>query len=88
MLAHCDIKNSDAMLRLVARRADIQILRASHDRDGLRCRAGAPWAPDLHNEALAKIYASQKRFRDQNYLFRGAADYQYDTSLLTLRRKP
>jgi TRAP-type mannitol/chloroaromatic compound transport system substrate-binding protein len=40
------------------------------------------------NAAFAKIYASQKDFRDRNYLYHRAADYQYDTTLLTLRRKP
>jgi hypothetical protein len=32
------------------------------------------------NEAFARIYASQKDFRDRNYLYHRAADYQYDTT--------
>jgi len=40
------------------------------------------------NAAFAKIYVSHKDFRDKNYLYHRAADYQYDTTLLTLRRQP
>jgi hypothetical protein len=44
--------------------------------------------PYLQQWRICKIYASQKEFRDKNYLYHRAADYEYDTTMLTLRRKP
>ena len=40
---------------------------------------------DLQN---LQIYASHKEFSVKNYLYHRAADYQYDKTMLTLRRKP
>jgi len=37
---------------------------------------------------LQKSTLHRKEFRDKNYLYHRAADYQYDTTLLTLPRKP
>ena len=39
------------------------------------------------NESFAKIYASQKEFRDRNYFYHQAADFQFDTMMLQLKRK-
>ena len=39
------------------------------------------------NESFAKIYASQKEFRDRSYFYHQAADFQFDTMMLQLKRK-
>jgi TRAP-type mannitol/chloroaromatic compound transport system substrate-binding protein len=39
------------------------------------------------NPAFAKIYASQKDFRDKNYSYHQAADFQYDLMMLQMKRR-
>jgi TRAP-type mannitol/chloroaromatic compound transport system substrate-binding protein len=88
MLAHYDTKNPDAMLRLAA--SGVQISLFPQDViEAIYAAAQEHYAGLVSsNEAFAKIYASQKDFRDRNYLYHRAADYQYDTTMLMLRRKP
>jgi TRAP-type mannitol/chloroaromatic compound transport system substrate-binding protein len=39
------------------------------------------------NPAFAKIYGSQKDFRDKNYSYHQAADFQYDLMMLQMKRR-
>jgi TRAP-type mannitol/chloroaromatic compound transport system substrate-binding protein len=39
------------------------------------------------NPAFAKIYASQKDFRDKSYSYQQAADFQYDLMMLQMKQR-
>jgi len=82
-----DAKNPDAMLRLAS---GVKISVFPPDViETIYAAAQEHYAGLISsNEAIANSYASQKDFRDKNCLYHRAADYQYDTTMLTLRRKP
>ena len=80
-------ENPEALNRLVASDVKVavfplQVLEAIHS-------AAEELYAELiaKNEDFAKLYRSQKQFRDQNYLYHQFADFQYDTMMLQLRRK-
>jgi len=88
MLAHYDAKNPDAMFRLVA--SGVQISVFPPDVIETIYAAAQEHCAGLisSNAAFAKICAAQRDFRGKNYLYHRSADYQYDTIMLMLRRKP
>ena len=87
MLAHYDTKNPEALLRLVASGVTVSVF--SHEIiDAIYAAAQEHYAGLIAtNESFAKIYNSQKEFRDRNYLYHQFADFQYDATMLQLRRK-
>ena len=100
MLAHYDAKNPDAMFRLVASGVQISVfppdvietrgnrLDAVHDVPIYAAAQEHCAGLISSNAAFAKICAAQRDFRGKNYLYHRSADYQYDTIMLMLRRKP
>jgi TRAP-type mannitol/chloroaromatic compound transport system substrate-binding protein len=73
MLAHYDTKNPEALARLVASGVKVSIF----PRDVI----------NASNPTFAKIYASQKDFRDKNYGYHQAADFQYDLMMLQMKQR-
>jgi TRAP-type mannitol/chloroaromatic compound transport system substrate-binding protein len=87
MLAHYDAKNPEALRRIIANGVKVSVFPP----DVIEKMYAS--AEDLYkgliasNESFAKIYASQKEFRDRNYFYHQAADFQFDTMMLQIRRK-
>ena len=87
MLAHYDAKNPEALLRLLAAGVKVSVFPS----DVIETMYGA--SEDLNksiietNPAFAKIYATQKEFRDRNYAYHKAADLQYDLMMLQVKRR-
>jgi len=86
MLAHYDTKNPEALARLVASGVKVSVF----PRDVIDAMYKA--SEELYasiiasNPAFAKIYASQKEFRDKSYSYQQAADFQYDLMMLQMKR--
>jgi TRAP-type mannitol/chloroaromatic compound transport system substrate-binding protein len=87
MLAHYDAKNPEALLRLVGAGTTVSVF--SHEIiEAIYAAAQEHYAGLIaSNEPFAKIYNSQKEFRDRNYLYHQVADFQYDATMLQIRRK-
>jgi TRAP-type mannitol/chloroaromatic compound transport system substrate-binding protein len=87
MLAHYDAKNPEALARLLAAGVTVSVF----PQDVITTMYGA--AEDLYksiiasNPAFAKIYTSQKEFRDKTFSYHQAADLQYDLMMAQLKRK-
>jgi TRAP-type mannitol/chloroaromatic compound transport system substrate-binding protein len=87
MLAHYDTKNPEALARLVG--AGVKVSVFPRDVIDTMYKASEELYASIiaTNPAFAKIYTSQKEFRDKNYSYHQAADFQYDLMMLQLKRK-
>jgi TRAP-type mannitol/chloroaromatic compound transport system substrate-binding protein len=87
MMAHYDTKNPEALLRLVASGTTVSLF-PQEVIESIYAAAQEHYAGLIaSNEQFAKIYNSQKEFRDRNYSYHQVADFQYDAAMLQLRRK-
>ena len=87
MLAHYDTKNPEALLRLVA--SGVKVSLFSREIIAAIFDASQEHYAGLvsSNDSFAKIYNSQKDFRDRNYVYHQLADFQYDATMLQILRK-
>jgi TRAP-type mannitol/chloroaromatic compound transport system substrate-binding protein len=86
MLAHYDTKNPEALARLVASGVKVSVF--PRDVIDVMYKASEELYASIiaSNPAFAKIYASQKEFRDKSYSYQQAADFQYDLMMLQMKR--
>ena len=87
MLAHYDAKNPEAFLRLIASGVKVAVFPTSVIEKMYEASEELYASLIASNEAFAKIYGSQKEFRDRSYLYHQAADFQYDAMMMGLKRK-
>ncbi len=87
MLAHYDTKNPEALSRLVAAGVKVSVFPREVIDTMYKASEELYGSLIASNPAFAKIYNSQKDFRDKSYTYHQAADFQYDLMMLQLRRK-
>jgi TRAP-type mannitol/chloroaromatic compound transport system substrate-binding protein len=87
MLAHYDTKNPEALARLVASGVKVSIFPRDVIDTMYKASEELYGSLNATNPAFAKIYAAQKDFRDKNYSYHQAADFQYDLMMLQMKRR-
>jgi TRAP-type mannitol/chloroaromatic compound transport system substrate-binding protein len=87
MLAHYDAKNPDALKRIVSEGVKVSVFPADVIEKMYLSAEELYKSLIATNESFAKIYASQKDFRDRSYFYHQAADFQYDAMMLQMKRK-
>jgi TRAP-type mannitol/chloroaromatic compound transport system substrate-binding protein len=87
MLAQYDAKNPDALIRLIASGVKVAVFPKSVTDKMYEASEELYASLIASNAPFAKIYGSQKEFRDRSYLYHQAADFQYDAMMMELKRK-
>jgi len=86
MLAHYDARNPEALARLVASGVKVSVFPRDVIDTMYKASEEIYASIIATNPAFAKIYTSQKDFRDKNYSYHQAADFQYDLMMLQMKR--
>jgi len=87
MLAQYDAKNPEALRRVIAAGVKVSVFPTDVIQKMYESSEELYKTLIATNPSFAKIYASQKEFRDVSYFYHQAADFQFDTMMLQLKRK-